>query len=117
MIRIRELRQKLGWKQADLAEALNISRSAIGNYETEYRSLDVETIFKLCDIFGCTADYLLGRSELPRFDLTSDEAELLLGYRALSEPGREYLRHTLALAALGHSEKNRVVSDLETTPD
>lgn len=115
MNRIKELRLKNGWLQSDLAEKLHVNRQTIGNYETETRGLDVETIFKLCDIFGVTADYLLGRSEVRSFDLSPDEAALLQGYRAMSETGREYLRHTLALASLAHGEKNRPVSDVETS--
>lgn len=95
MIRIRELRQKLGWKQADLAEALNISRSAIGNYETEYRSLDVETIFKLCEIFGCSADYLLGRSDLPSPELSDEEWELVAAFRQADEDAKDMVHLAL----------------------
>lgn len=113
MNRIKELRQEKRMKQADLGSLLSCTATAVSNYETEFRGMDVETIHKLCDIFGCTADYLLGRSEVRSFELTPDEAELLRGYRALSPEGREFIRHSLALAALGHGEKNRAVSDLE----
>ena len=113
MNRIKELRQACGWTQEDLASRLSVSYQAIGHYEREFRSPDTQTIHKLCDIFGCTADYLLGRSQVRSFELAPDEAELLRGYRALSPEGREFIRHSLALAALGHGEKNRAASDLE----
>ena len=113
MNRIKELRQSNGWLQADLARKLNIGKNTVSRYETEQRQLDPETICALCEIFGCTADYLLGRSQVRSFDLTPDEAELLRGYRALSPEGREFIRHSMALAALGHGEKNRAASDLE----
>jgi len=113
MNRIKELRQRNGWLQADLAERLNTKPQSVSNYEIEKRQLDPPTISKLCDIFGCTADYLLGRSEVESFELSADEAELLRGYRALSPTGKEYLRHTMALAALAHTEKSGAVSDLE----
>lgn len=113
MNRIKELRQAEGWTQEDLAARLSVSYQAVGHYEREFRSPDIETIHKLCDIFGCTADYLLGRSEVRSFELSPEEAELLRGYRALSPEGREFIRHTLALAALGHGEKNGALSDLE----
>ncbi len=114
MNRIKELRLAKGWLQADLAGMLSTGKNTVSRYETEMRQLDVETIHKLCDIFGCTADYLLGRSEIRSFELSADEAALLTGYRALSEPGREYVRHSLALAGLAHAEKNGDVSALET---
>lgn len=112
MNRVRELRKRNGWLQTDLAVRLNTTQQSIARYESEGRGLDVDTIHKLCDIFGCTADYLLGRSEVETFELTPDEAGLLRGYRALSEPGKEYVRHTLALAALAHTEKSGALSDL-----
>lgn len=114
MNRIKELRQANGWRQTDLAERLHMRQQTIGNYETGYRSLDVDTIHKLCDIFDVTSDYLLGRSEVRSFSLSQEESELLKGYRALSDSGKEYVRHTLALASLAHAEKNRAVSDVET---
>ena len=112
MTRIKELRQDRGWLQSDLAARLHTGKNTISRYETGERAPDVETILALCDIFGCTADYLLGRCELRSFDLADDEAALLTGYRTLSDPGKEYVRHSLALAALAHAEKNRAVSDL-----
>lgn len=85
MNRIRELREQRGWRQEDLAARLHKNRQSVGHYETEARGLDVETIHQLCDIFGCTADYLLGRSLLPTSDLTEEEAALLLAWRS-AEP-------------------------------
>ena len=114
MNRIKELRQQNGWLQSDLATRLQTSRQTIGNYETGQRQLDPETILKLCEIFDVTADYLLGRSVVRSFALSADEAELLAGYRALSDSGKEYMRHTLALAALAHTEKSGAVPDMET---
>ncbi len=114
MNRIKDLRIKNGWRQEDLAARLHTRQQTVGNYETGYRSLDVDTIHKLCDIFGCSADYLLGFPERGAAPLPEDEAALLEGYRALSPEGKEYVRHSLALAALAHAGKNGAVPDLET---
>lgn len=113
MNRIRDLRQRNGWRQEDLAERLNAKPQTVSRYEKEERQLDPPTISKLCNIFGCTADYLLGRSEVESFELSADEAELLRGYRALSPTGKEYLRHTMALAALAHTEKSGDLPGME----
>lgn len=114
MNRIRELRKARGWLQSDLAAQLHTTQQSIARYENGERGLDLDTIFSLCDIFGCTADYLLGRSQVRSFELSDDEAALLTGFRALSDPGKEYVRHSLSLAALAHGEKNGAVSELET---
>ena len=96
MNRIKQLRQGNGWLQADLAKKLQTSRQAIGNYETGERSPDVETILKLCEIFGCSADYLLGRSALPSPDLSEEELELVLAFRRADDRSREMVRLALA---------------------
>lgn len=88
MNRIRELRKNRGWLQADLAATLNTAQQTVARYETEQRQLDPETIHKLCDIFGCTADYLLGRSEQPAPDLTDEEARLIAAFREADEDAR-----------------------------
>lgn len=113
MNRIRELRQELKWRQSDLAERLHTKRQTVARYETGERGLDVETIEKLCTIFDCTSDYLLGFSNQRRFEITDEEASLLAAYRNLSPAGKEYVMHSLALAGMAHSEKNRPVSDME----
>ena len=82
MNRIRELRTAKGWTQADLAARMNTKRQTIGHYETGFRGLDVETICRLCEIFGCTADYLLGRSPVAAPELSPEEEDLLLAWRA-----------------------------------
>lgn len=80
MNRIKELRIKNGWTQTDLADKLNTGKNTISRYETEQRQLDTETLFKLCDIFGVTADYLLGRSKIPAAAVSEADWLLLDAY-------------------------------------
>ena len=82
MNRIRELRLQNGWRQEDLAVRMNTKRQTIARYETEQLGIDATTICRLCDIFGCTSDYLLGRSALPSAELTDEEGAMLLAWRA-----------------------------------
>ena len=96
MNRIRELRKNQGWLQSDLANRLNTTAVSIGRYETEQRQLDPETILKLCEIFGCSADYLLGRTALPSPDLSEEELELVLAFRRADDRSREMVRLALA---------------------
>lgn len=82
MNRIKDLRIKQGWTQAELGEMLSCSDVTVGRYELEKRGLDVPTICRLCDVFGCTADYLLGRSTRPEPELTPEEERLLAAWNA-----------------------------------
>lgn len=74
---------------------LSCSRVAVSHWETESRGLDVPTILRLCEIFGCTADYLLGRSAVPSAELSPEEEDLLLAYRAATPEIRAIVDHAL----------------------
>ena len=114
MNRIRELRVSRGMNQEELAALVQVSRPAIGHYERRERFPDFDTIDQLCTIFGVTADYLLGRSDVPVAQISAEEWRLVESFRRLSAPGREYVLHSVALAELAHTEKNGAVPELET---
>lgn len=82
MNRIKDLRTAFGWKQSELGARIGASRSTVSKYETEDRQLDPATICALCDIFCCSADYLLGRSETPLPALSDEDARLLEAFHA-----------------------------------
>ena len=80
--RIKELRLAQGMKQPDLACLLNCTAMTVSRYERGEADPDVSTILRLCDIFGCSADYLLGRSPLQSPELDPQEEAMLLAWRA-----------------------------------
>ncbi|HZK18312.1 MAG TPA: helix-turn-helix transcriptional regulator [Clostridia bacterium] len=59
-IRIQQLRKENMWTQYELAERLELSRSAIASWETGRREPDLKTILKLANLFHVTLDYLVG---------------------------------------------------------
>jgi|SRR5690625_521992 len=65
--RIIELRKKNNWDREDLAKRLGVSYSTISKYETDNRQPDLKTLERLSDIFDVTVDYLIGKSDDPRF--------------------------------------------------
>ena len=81
MTRLKELRMKHQMKQSEVASLLNLSPSAISNYEQGIREMDAEAICRLCEVFGCTADYLLGRSFVPSSELSVEESALVAAWR------------------------------------
>ena len=83
MNRIRELRLVHGWTQAQLGKHVGAAKSTVSGYETEERQLTPEMIGTLCDLFGCTADYLLGRSDEPYAKLSAEDGLLVRTYHAL----------------------------------
>lgn len=69
MNRIKILREEFGFTQQDLANKLECSKSVIGLYESETRKPSMEVLLKLSDIFNCSIDYLLGKSDIKTVDL------------------------------------------------
>ena len=96
MNRIKDLRASRGLSQRDLGISLNCTDVTVSRYETGQRDIDSETICKLCEIFGCTADYLLGRSLLPTAEISAEEARLLQAYRRCDDRARDMVRLALA---------------------
>lgn len=83
MNRIRELREEKGLKQIELGEILNVTKQAVSAYERGDREPDIGRICLLCDYFGCTADYLLGRTDNRLPAVSDDDASLIAAYHAL----------------------------------
>lgn len=83
MNRIRELRQSMGWTQTQLGARVGMAKTTISGYEKGDHQVDPEMICKLCDLFSCTADYLLGRSESPLPVISPEDAAVLDAYHAL----------------------------------
>ncbi|SHE36065.1 Helix-turn-helix [Caldanaerobius fijiensis DSM 17918] len=59
---LKKLRKSHNMTQDELAEMLNLSRSAISLYETGRREPDYTVLTKLADIFDVSVDFLLGRN-------------------------------------------------------
>ena len=74
--RIAALRREAGLSQAELAQRLQVSPSALGMYEQERREPSMQTLVKLSRELGVTTDYLLGRETSLCADLSglSEEA-------------------------------------------
>lgn len=94
--RLRYLREEKGLKQTELAKMLNLeSSSTISQYETINRIPDAYILQRLAEIFDCSIDYLLGRSNIRNGSISaalnkvnsalSDDPELLSFWQELSK--------------------------------
>ncbi|MBQ8351293.1 MAG: helix-turn-helix transcriptional regulator [Clostridia bacterium] len=78
--RIRDLREKSGMTQTDLAKKLGISRSAVNSWEMSLSSPSIANIVELTQIFHVSSDYLLtlsGQVSLDISDLDHEEQEVV----------------------------------------
>ena len=96
MNRLKELRASKNMRQTDLSKLLNVQPTTISNYELGVREMDAPTILRLCEIFGCTADYLLGRSAVPSSELSPEEEDLLTAWRRATPEIRAIIDAALA---------------------
>jgi len=58
---IKKLRTEKGLSQTEFAQLMNISNSALSQYEAGHRNMKIEIASKIADFFGITLDYLYDR--------------------------------------------------------
>ncbi len=120
---IRQLRKNADWTQADLAEKLGISASAVGMYEQGRRQPDSGMILKICTVFGISADYLLGKNTVGQkrdevcelsdvFDeftqvLTSQQGLMFDGVLLNEEDKKKIVDAIKAVAALAKQQRKK----------
>lgn len=63
MNKLKFFRKKNNYSQEDVAKKLGLQGSAISKYECGRVPLTDDVIIKLCDLFNCTADELLGYND------------------------------------------------------
>ncbi len=93
---IKALRLESGLTQTELSAKLNISQGTIACYESGQREPHILSLIAYADYFGCSVDFLVGRSDeygnttysvtMRKMIeiLTDDEMEFINKYRTLS---------------------------------
>lgn len=89
MIRLKELRDEKNISQLQLASAIDTNQSTIGRWEKGLISPSIEYVEKLSNYFGCSIDYLVGRSDdfgniNTNADLSAEESEIIETFRSLT---------------------------------
>ena len=93
------LRRERGVSQRQVAADLGISQALLSHYENGAREPGLAFVCRVCEYYGVTADYLLGRSE-SRSRLEPETArDFLNRLRALSDEGERALNK---LGGTGH---------------
>lgn len=62
--RLKQLRKQMGLSQTELGNLIGIGKSSISCYEKEIRNPNIEVLLDLVQLFGVSADYLLGTDNL-----------------------------------------------------
>lgn len=62
--RLKELRNKKGLTQKELAPFINTTRDTLANWEVGRATPDIESVKTIADYFNVNTDFLLGRSNI-----------------------------------------------------
>lgn len=99
MNRIKILREEFGYTQQELADKLDGAKSTVAMYENETRKPSMEVLIKLSEIFNCSIDYLLGKTDVRDTGEQIDDIlnEAMIGmskeeYNALTETQKKQIR-------------------------
>lgn len=113
MNRIKILREEFRYTQQDLADRLESSKSVIGLYESETRKPSMEILIKLSEIFNCSIDYILCKTDIRNPGQQIDDIlnEAMIGmskkdYEKLTETQKKQIRD-FALFVKNQSEEKK----------
>lgn len=89
--RLRERREALGLKQGELGKMLNITGSAIGNYENGISFPKADVLYKVFDVLQCDANFLFQDEMKKSADPCGStlEKHLLNTFEQLNDEGKE----------------------------
>ena len=99
MIKLKTLREQNNLTQRSLAEKINVTHGAIGNWEMGKRDPDISTLVKIAEYFGVSIDYLVGHSSepydvstpAPSDEYTDAEKRVIAAYRTLVPGMQDYI--------------------------
>lgn len=111
--RLKELRIARGYSQISLADALGVSKSTIGAYETGDRKPSYEGQEQIADFFNVSIDYLRGKEDGSMYYLSPEIMPMIHKYNQLNDEGREkvneYIDILLASGRYIKSHQNELV--------
>ena len=85
------LRREKGSSQRQVAAELGISQALLSHYENGAREPGLGFVCRVCEYYGVSADYLLGRTETRSALETGTAKRFLRQLRELTEQGEKTL--------------------------
>lgn len=98
MNRIKKLREEFGLTQQELANKLDGAKSTVAMYENETRKPSLEILIKLSEIFNCSIDYILCKTDIrnpQKIDLNDMQIAFASGIKGLNKENQETLKNIL----------------------
>ena len=89
MLYLKEIRQRIGKSQQQVADFLQMQRPSYANIENNRRDPDTSTILKLSEYFHCSIDELFGINQARLPEMTGSERRAARLFSDLNEEGQE----------------------------
>jgi transcriptional regulator with XRE-family HTH domain len=86
--RLRQLRERAGLSQQELADAIKVSKRQIGRYEQGAGQPTADILARMAKILNCSVDYLLDLSDSPNeraAELSPELKRLVARFSALPQ--------------------------------
>ncbi|MCO8297331.1 helix-turn-helix domain-containing protein [Tetragenococcus halophilus] len=131
--RLKDLRKEKSLTQKELSQILKVSQQTIGSWEVGRAEPSTEMLDKLCEFFGVSYDYILGKTDTrkpPYYELSEQEKsdiavqadQLLEGIESgddlsfYGEPATEEQKERLRIAIRTAMEMNKEEAKKKFTP-
>ncbi len=84
---LRGARKYAGLSQTEVFEATGIRKNRLSELENGHTTMDIYTLIILCDLYGCSVDYVVGRSCEPINDIYASHVNnVMLNTKNYLEP-------------------------------
>ncbi len=110
--RLKELRERFGVYQKDLAKLLNVERAAYTQYETEYNTIPLIHLNTLANYFNVSIDYLLMLTDIKNYPKSIDKIDKLKSGLRIKEFRKENKLTQVKLASFLNTTHS-VIADYE----
>lgn len=91
-------RKKKGLTQKELAEKLGVKNTAVSNWESGNNSMDIEMLFRVCEIFGVTLNDMYGKysvSKSSNLGISGEAQKIGAAYDKATPKEQQLVRLTL----------------------
>ena len=109
--RLREWRLKRDLTQEELARRAGVPAISVSHFETGHRFPNAESLRRLSDALGVSADYLLGRVKKPTGEdleaVDPEIAALFRRFQGMSEEAREQIKQLFETVDAMDKKKKR----------
>lgn len=93
-LRLKKLREKKNYSQAQAAKRVGVSRSTMSAYERNLKTPRLETLIEIARLYGASVDYILGLEDRPYLyldDLSDSQQKTIMD--VVERLKREFKRH------------------------